>query len=213
MTKKKWDKVNNARYMANQIQMVGRDSNAKPILKIQFIPFEVFVGPWYQIISGQFLLLIDIHEILSHGHPTRTWTMAMKWQYEWLGLGRSCFRVTCLNREGQGRTEVGMAGQGVEMRVFTLLTWSSWRTNQPMDGRTDKASYRVACPQLIIGYLPKTVYRFHLSLLDSWEKKWHAESGLWWLIRKSINWLLMWRFFSAWSKTYETDSSVKQKEV
>ena len=40
---------------------------------------------------------------------------------------------------------------GAEMRVLTLFDSCS-RTNGPMDqrtdGRTDKASYRVACPQL-----------------------------------------------------------------
>ena len=36
---------------------------------------------------------------------------------------------------------------GVEMRVFTLFNSCS-RTDRPTDRRTDKGSYRVACPQL-----------------------------------------------------------------
>ena len=36
---------------------------------------------------------------------------------------------------------------GAEMRVFTLFdSWS--RTDEWTNGRTDKGSYRVACPQL-----------------------------------------------------------------
>ena len=41
---------------------------------------------------------------------------------------------------------------GADMRVFPLSTRADGptdrRTNSPTDGPTDKASYRVACPQL-----------------------------------------------------------------
>ena len=41
---------------------------------------------------------------------------------------------------------VANGGAGAKMRVFPLF--NSMTPDGPTDGRTDKASYRVACPQL-----------------------------------------------------------------
>ena len=50
------------------------------------------------------------------------------------------------------RPPVADGWAGAEMRVFPLFDSSvtDRPTNQPTDGRTDKASYRVASPRLII---------------------------------------------------------------
>ena len=44
------------------------------------------------------------------------------------------------------RPSVADGWAGAEMRVFPLF--NSITTDRPTNGRTDKASYRVACPQL-----------------------------------------------------------------
>ena len=50
------------------------------------------------------------------------------------------------------RPPVADGWAGAEMRVFPIfnssVTTRAWRTNGRTDGRTDKASYRIACPQL-----------------------------------------------------------------
>ena len=60
-----------------------------------------------------------------------------------------------VSTEGKTRSDmrppVADGWAGAEMHVFTLFdSWSRTdrRTDRPTDGRTDKGSYRVACPQL-----------------------------------------------------------------
>ena len=50
------------------------------------------------------------------------------------------------NKAGYTATPVACGWAGAEMRVFPLF--NSCGTDQPTDQRTDKGSYRVACPQL-----------------------------------------------------------------
>ena len=47
-----------------------------------------------------------------------------------------------------GQYQLRMGGQGWKCAFSHFLTQSPWRTDGPTDGWTDKASYRVACPQL-----------------------------------------------------------------
>ena len=56
------------------------------------------------------------------------------------------------------RPSVADGWAGAEMRVFPLF--DSMVTDRPTNGRTDKASYRVACPQL------KTTELFHFNNLS-----------------------------------------------
>ena len=55
------------------------------------------------------------------------------------------------NKAGYTAIPVADGWAGAEMRGFALFdscTPTDRRTNGPTDGRTDKGSYRVTCPQL-----------------------------------------------------------------
>ena len=68
------------------------------------------------------------------------------------------------------RPPVADGWAGAEMRVFTLFHSCS-PTDQPTDGRTDKASYRVACPQLKRKRKKKEEKRPEIMGGQNWSKK------------------------------------------
>ena len=54
-----------------------------------------------------------------------------------------------MNKAGYTATSCGRVGRGRNARFPTFrLNHLYGPTDRPTDGRTDKASYRVACPQL-----------------------------------------------------------------
>ena len=52
------------------------------------------------------------------------------------------------NKAGYTATSCGRVGRGGNARFPTLQLERDGPTNGPTNGQTDKASYRVACPQL-----------------------------------------------------------------
>ena len=64
--------------------------------------------------------------------------------------------------EYMANTSCGRLGRGGNVRFHTYqLVFTDRLTDQPTNGWTDKASYRVACPQLKtnqIQYTQRTVY-------------------------------------------------------
>ena len=53
------------------------------------------------------------------------------------------------NKAGYTATSCGRVGRGGNAHFHTFrLVLTDGPTDEPTDGRTDKASYRVACPQL-----------------------------------------------------------------
>ena len=64
--------------------------------------------------------------------------------------------------EYMANTSCGRLGRGGDVRFHTYqLVFTDRLTDQPTNGWTDKASYRVACPQLKtnqIQYTQRTVY-------------------------------------------------------
>ena len=71
----------------------------------------------------------------------------------WTDVTDGCDR-SCLQTRPDTRPPVADGWAGAEMRVFPLFNLSvtdrptNRPTHQPTNGRMDKASYRVACPQL-----------------------------------------------------------------
>ena len=69
---------------------------------------------------------------------------------------------------------------GAEMRVFTVsnLITTDQRTDRRMDQWTDKASYRVACPQLKIIGEPKHHFYLLITLVGRLVGQWVGWLGV-----------------------------------
>ena len=70
-----------------------------------------------------------------------------KWQCKHANQQQNA-QLMSKNKAGYAAISCGRVGRGGNARFPTFRLDGYGRTDQRTDGRTDKASYRVACPQL-----------------------------------------------------------------